>query len=608
MSFRPQSTQWFEILVPVSNSTHIISHLAQTGAVEIEMRPHHNDLMHLQELSDDMSEYHELFSRYGRYWERGLLNYTSFTLTPKKVLKSALVHIAKWSQKADPIISEIQSLEEERSHLLLCQHMFTQLQESPTDFSKLLEAGPVLTSKIIVRPMTEKISFNTAMLMFETEIDDQLAQFVIFPVNELKHWEHTLRDINGRLISLPDWLHGNFCDALIQLTERLEQLDEKLIQRYMQLDVLYDAHNLSNTLGDVVSLEWCIRHVGSLEPASGLFVWITGWTTKTKAQLQKNLFENDFPALIHFPPSPSGVSIPQVLHNSRWSKPFEIFTRALGMPSSTEVDPSSLLILIVPLLFGYMFADVGQGFVLMVTGLYLKKRWKFAPLLMLCGVSAILFGFLFGSVFSREDLLPALWFHPLNEPLTVLLVPVLFALFLLAFGQLLNGLEAVWRRKISIWLRVDAGFLLFYFGLALSLWTGQLHELILFGFFWYLCGKFSLKPNLLGIFGAIGSLLENAMSILVNTISFSRVGAFCLAHAGLSSALVTLADVTNNPLIGLLVMLIGNILILFLEGLVVSIQTTRLVLFEFFNRFLQGQGRVFRPMPLPPMSLKRRSS
>ena len=46
----------------------------------------------------------------------------------------------------------------------------------------------------------------------------------------------------------------------------------------------------------------------------------------------------------------------------------------------------------------------------------------------------------------------------------------------------------------------------------------------------------------------------------------------------------------------MLVLLLGNIIVIVLEGLVVSIQTTRLVLFEFFIRFLQANGRVFKPL------------
>jgi V/A-type H+-transporting ATPase subunit I len=50
------------------------------------------------------------------------------------------------------------------------------------------------------------------------------------------------------------------------------------------------------------------------------------------------------------------------------------------------------------------------------------------------------------------------------------------------------------------------------------------------------------------------------------------------------------------------VLVIGNAAIIALEGLVVGIQTTRLILFEFFLRFLSAQGRPFEPLapPSPP--------
>ena len=90
------------------------------------------------------------------------------------------------------------------------------------------------------------------------------------------------------------------------------------------------------------------------------------------------------------------------------------------------------------------------------------------------------------------------------------------------------------------------------------------------------------------------------MQLLVNTLSFARVGAFALAHAGLSSAVIALTKAIDHPLLALAMLLAGNALILLLEGMVVSIQTTRLVLFEFFTRFLTGAGRVFSPLPPPP--------
>ena len=97
----------------------------------------------------------------------------------------------------------------------------------------------------------------------------------------------------------------------------------------------------------------------------------------------------------------------------------------------------------------------------------------------------------------------------------------------------------------------------------------------------------------------VGTLLESIIQLLINTISFVRVGAFALAHGGLSLAFVIMAGATENVLAGFLIMLLGNIIVILLEGLVVTIQTTRLVLFEFFIRFLRGSGRMFRPLPAP---------
>ena len=98
---------------------------------------------------------------------------------------------------------------------------------------------------------------------------------------------------------------------------------------------------------------------------------------------------------------------------------------------------------------------------------------------------------------------------------------------------------------------------------------------------------------------ALGELLERTVQILVNTVSFARVGAFALAHAGLSAAVVALAQATGSATGEIAALVVGNVLILVLEGLVVGIQTTRLILFEFFVRFFESRGREFRPL-LPP--------
>ncbi|HSB99729.1 MAG TPA: hypothetical protein VLE45_07425, partial [Burkholderiaceae bacterium] len=95
-------------------------------------------------------------------------------------------------------------------------------------------------------------------------------------------------------------------------------------------------------------------------------------------------------------------------------------------------------------------------------------------------------------------------------------------------------------------------------------------------------------------------LVEKTLQILINTLSFARVGAFALAHAGLSSAVIALMQAADSLWLRALVLVLGNAVVIVLEVTVVSIQTTRLVLFEFFARFMQAQGRAFRPLPAPP--------
>jgi V/A-type H+-transporting ATPase subunit I len=251
-----------------------------------------------------------------------------------------------------------------------------------------------------------------------------------------------------------------------------------------------------------------------------------------------------------------------------------------------------------------MFGDLGQGLVLAGIGWRLRERFPLAALMLWGGLSAALFGVLFGSFFSREDVIPALWFSPLHEPLTALALPLGLGVVLLTVGQVLNGLAARWRGEGRHWLATDAGLLTLYLGLIVTFAVPSAWPLAVAGALWFVIGSGLHAHQASAGLLALATLIEDGMRLLVNTLSFARVGAFALAHAGLSAAVVTLAELTGSELGALLVMLAGNVLVIVLEGLVVSIQTTRLILFEFFVRFLRAEGRAFRPLPPPPSVLQ----
>jgi V/A-type H+-transporting ATPase subunit I len=213
------------------------------------------------------------------------------------------------------------------------------------------------------------------------------------------------------------------------------------------------------------------------------------------------------------------------------------------------------------------------------------------------------FGFAFGSVFAREDVVRPLWLHPLAEPLPVLTVALGFGVCVILAGLALDALQRAWRGELRTWLLSDAGLLCAYLGMAGTALDRRALWALPLGVAWALAGAAVAHPRsrAMSAAHAAGESLERILQLGVNTVSFVRVGAFALAHAGLCTAVVGMAEASGPAYWPVLI--VGNAAIVGLEGLVVSIQTTRLVLFEFFIRFLTARGRPFEPLTPPPASL-----
>jgi len=406
-------------------------------------------------------------------------------------------------------------------------------------------------------------------------------------------------ELNGRRAPLPDWLQPGAVDSLAHVAERRAALRVEIATLRAAVDALCAQHGVAGALGDVARSLWCFEHGGAIDRGD-VFARICGWTTD-RAQVVHALDRCDARALARFPRPPQGVRPPLVLRNPWWAQPFELFTRLMGMPGPAGADPSVLLALSVPLIFGYMFGDVGQGIVLALAGWLLRHRLPALRLLVPGGIAAALFGFVFGAVFTLEHVIPAWWLHPIEQPLPVLLVPIVAGAALMGVGLAIGGLEAWWDRRLAAWLRDDAPVLLAYAGALGAFLSPQAWWLVLAAVGWAAVAALADRRSVGAAVGALGALLEHTLQVLINTLSFARVGAFALAHAGLSSAVVALASAAGNRVGFVLVLVLGNALIIVVEGLVVSIQTTRLVLFEFFTRFFNPEGREFRPLAAPPV-------
>ncbi len=137
--------------------------------------------------------------------------------------------------------------------------------------------------------------------------------------------------------------------------------------------------------------------------------------------------------------------------------------------------------------------------------------------------------------------------------------------------------------------------------------------LIYIGLFWFAAGKFAVeRKHEKASFGYafavafVEGLFEPALMTLSNTISFIRVLVFALAHYYILFAfsyMAYLAAGSPNSVIAIflnpaaiVILIIGNLLAIALEGLIVFIQDMRLHFYEMFSKFYEGKGRQFEPV------------
>ena len=602
MGLRPEAARWFELLTARADLTLALETLARTGSIELETHSDSRTRLNLPDLRDRMEEYNRLARRYHPYWPQPETRSSFMPASPIRLLDSALQHLRSWEDEAAPRVHQLEALSGEQSELQLLETMLLQVQDDTLDFSLLAKAGPELAVRLFVLPPGSRIEHFPAALLVKRVSSSRhdFLRAVGLPA-DIEALTVELTAQKARAVTIPPFLRGSRIKALVQVKNRLQELNLQVRRTREQIDALSERYQLSEVLSDIARLEWFMLHVTSV-PVSENFAWVTGWTDDLGGErLKKALTEAGVKSIIDFPQAPAEAKAPMVMHNPWWAEPFELFARMLGTPAVDEADPSRLLAVLAPLLFGYMFGDVGHGLVLVVVGLLYRKRWPVLRILIANGLAAMIFGFVFGSVFGREDIIPALWLHPMEDPLPVLFVPLGGGVLVLLLGLVLNAVELYWRGEWLRWVQVEAAVVVLYLSVIAAFFMPRLLLVSAVAMLWFFAGSLLQGRGKwwMRLGSAGGALLESVFQLLVNTVSFVRVGAFALAHGGLSLAFITLAAATDSVIAGMLILLLGNLIVIMLEGLVVAIQTTRLILFEFFIRFLQGTGRSFRPLAAP---------
>ena len=307
----------------------------------------------------------------------------------------------------------------------------------------------------------------------------------------------------------------------------------------------------------------------------------------------------------------------------------QMYIRMYGLPNYNEFDPTIFVALTYSFIFGWMFGDVGQGLVLVIGGflLYHFKKMNLAAIISMAGVFSTFFGFMFGSIFGFEDVIEPIWLRPMSKmtdlPMigrlnTVFIVAVAFGMGMILLTMIIHIINAAKNHSLGDLCFDTNGIAgLVFYGLLVfaivMLMTGHsipggallavlfIIPLLCIAFkeqLTDLCEK--KKPAektgpVMIVVQALFELIEVLLSYFSNTISFVRIGAFAVSHAAMMQVVMTLAGAENGGSANIVVVIIGNIIVMAMEGLVVGIQVLRLEYYEMFGRFYEGSGREFVP-------------
>lgn len=460
-------------------------------------------------------------------------------------------------------------------------------------------------------------------------------------------------------LEIPENFKGIPDDVLSELKEKTaeEEKKVKILQQQRMSYAKTHSHEILHLLR-CFSIGAQVKVLQDKLESTQLVYRITGWVPEPVcASIMKdldNITEGRVAISKYEPEEVPSVkekreAVPVKLTHGKLVGSFENLIWGYGAPLYGTIDPTPFVAFFFILLFGIMFGDAGQGLVFVLIGILMTKGIikkfpvspQYGPIFIAMGCSSTVMGILTGEFFCNSEVLQPvsrfitglfgtphdhiLHLMPSAESVDTLFI---FFLFTISVGFIINSVGLIINiiNQISLgnpgklffgktgiagalffWYVIFLTIRIFAFGSAIHLYDWIIIGIALFGVFAahplerLVDGHrpiFENGPGTAVIEGFV-EILEVISSYLSNTVSFLRVGAFALAHAVLGFIIFTMTELVASSAgfgVGLLVQIFGNIVVIVLEGMIVSIQVIRLQYYEFFSKFFTENGREFMPL------------
>lgn len=571
-------------------------------------------------------------------------------------LQAAVERIeAEVKATSDQLNAEKKDLEQFESHL----HQLEPIADLNVDVgalrkSKYLYSVPGIMPADSISRLETSLSRVPHVFLNLRDDPKKPVVWVLGPRSNSDVIDRAVRSAYLNPLTLPEEFDGTPAEITKKISKAIETSKQKISELERALAKLADAHKkeLYELWGQVHAsrvMADAIARFGQLRHTYVVVGWVPATDLESLTQRLKQVSKEILIEVVPVEPTGHHSNVPVALQNPGFLGAFETLVNTYSRPRYEEIDPTVLIAITFPLLYGAMFGDVGHGLVLAAIGLFLSRKTTLGGLLVACGLSGTIFGFLFGSIFGFEEILPHhpffgrfFWISPIHDVLGILQLAIGTGIVLLIVAHLANLYNAArakdWGRFFFdsnglAGLMLYLSFLVLLGSVAAGLFTGEsflpefllavgrigpvvtiaqilfLVGLCLATIFshplqhWMHDGHFVVEGGW-GMFAvqSAAEVLEKFISMLSNTLSYVRVGAFAIVHAGFTGAVFVIARLAGGGEESgfgyWTVVVLGNLFVIGLEGFIVTIQTMRLHYYEFFSKFFLGGGSAYEPLAL----------
>ena len=573
-------------------------------------------------------------------WKKGLLTPLPETGIDEILDESSLEEDLRIAQKILDNDVEIRSItaqeNRERATIAAMQpwlSMDQDLSQSKTEYCDIVYA---------TMPAAEVFEdVRAAIADYEADIHliskDKQTQFVVLMFSrdkeeevlaELKHFGFAPVVMNG--------LSGTPVEVVAKCNKELEDLAER--KKQAEAAITAEADNRKQLQLGLETLQTKIDReeasIKSMDTASTFT--FEGWITAPDEERFAEVLDKYTCAWETEDPDPENPQeVPIKLKNNKVTRPYNMVTEMYSLPAYNGLDPNPFIMPFFAFFFGMMFADMAYGIIMFVAGMVLLKKAKprgtmryMAGLLIECGITTFVMGFLIGGFFGDLVTVVGGWFGkdiaivpdfahfsimgneitlPLNlmsgnNPLYVLIFAIVLGAIHLFVGVLIGSYL---KFKDGEWIDAvfnDLCWWVMIVGLIMMV-LGKGNMVLYIGIAMMVIGSILTNKGFGKITGIVSAIYNGATGYLGDFLSYSRLMALMLAGSVIASVFNQLGSLGNQngatiggTILFIAVFCIGHVLNFILNIIGCFVHTLRLQYLEFFGKWYRDGGKPFRPL------------